>query len=250
MREGWRLGCLWVWGWVRFFILCIFGVLIGAVWIGIRNEVMRGWIKLRNFGDRTEKWAMWIGLRNGKGKLTVCGEDGLREGDDLKRLAWGRWWSSVCGSEHGEHLQLRVRVRELRQKLFEVKMRTEMVLHLWTLILHSTLKMFSVWPNFPDQPNSLFYGKAFQKLVWSQNKHSLNHLWCYIWKSNVDRRAGQLENICFEAKILTSFCRTSFALLQSSRIKNSWLIKSSWKFKMHNTIDKIYFLIVEYFTWV
>ena len=185
MREGWRLGCLWVWGWVRFFILCIFGVLIGAVWIGLRNELMRGWIKLRNFGDWTEKWAMWIGLRNGKGKLTVRGEDRLREGEDLKRLVWGRWWSLVCGSELGawssvcglelgEHLLRWVRVRELKRKLFEVKMRTEIVLQPWSLILRSTLKIFSVWPNFPDQPNSLFYRKTFLKLVWSQNKHSLN----------------------------------------------------------------------------
>ena len=30
---------------------------------------------------------MWIGLRNGKGKLTVRGEDRLREGEDLERLA-------------------------------------------------------------------------------------------------------------------------------------------------------------------
>ena len=27
--------------------------------------------------------------------------------------------------------------------------------------------------NFSDQPNSLFYEKAFLKLVWSQNKHNL-----------------------------------------------------------------------------
>ena len=37
--------------------------------------------------DRTEEGAMWIRLRNGKGKLTVRGEDRLREGEDLERLA-------------------------------------------------------------------------------------------------------------------------------------------------------------------
>ena len=36
--------------------------------------------------------------------------------------------------ELGEHLLLRVRVRELRRKLFEVKMRTEMVYALGPLV--------------------------------------------------------------------------------------------------------------------
>ena len=47
-------------------------------------------------------------------------------------------------TELGEHLLLRVRVRKLKRKLFEVKMRTEIVLHLRSLILWSTLKIFSV----------------------------------------------------------------------------------------------------------
>ena len=47
-------------------------------------------------------------------------------------------------TELGEHLLLRVCVRELRRKLFEVKMRTEIVLRLGSLILRSTLKIFSV----------------------------------------------------------------------------------------------------------
>ena len=81
---------------------------------------------------------------------------------------------SVCGSELGELLLRRVRVKELRWKMFEVKMRTEMVFRPTSLILRSTLKIFSVWPSFPNQPNSLFYGKAFLNLVWSQNKHSLS----------------------------------------------------------------------------
>ena len=140
-------------------------------WIRLRNEVMRGWIELRNEGgsdwemsymDRTEKWKRethraWKGLaawRRGSWAF------GMREMVELDVI------------ELGEHLLLQVHVRELRQKLFEVKMRTEMVLHLGCLILRSTLKIFSVWPNFSDQPNSLFYGKVFLKLVWSQNKHS------------------------------------------------------------------------------
>ena len=47
-------------------------------------------------------------------------------------------------TEFGEHLLLRVHVRELRRKLFEVKMRTEIFLRLGSLILRSTLKIFSI----------------------------------------------------------------------------------------------------------
>ena len=39
------------------------------------------------------------------------------------------------------------------------------------------LKIFSVWPNFPDLPNMLFSGKGFLNSVWSQNKRSLNNIW-------------------------------------------------------------------------
>ena len=42
-----------------------------------------------------------------------------------------------------------------------------------SLILQSTLKIFSFLPNFLDQSNSLFYGKAFLNLVWNQNERSL-----------------------------------------------------------------------------
>ena len=45
---------------------------------------MRGWIgEMRVIGQRNEQ----IRLRNGKGKLTVRGEDRLCEGDGLERLA-------------------------------------------------------------------------------------------------------------------------------------------------------------------
>ena len=59
------------------------------------------------------------------------------------------------------------------RKWFEVKITTENIFRPIALVLRSTLKTFLVWPNFPDQPNSLFYEKAFLKLIWSQNKHSL-----------------------------------------------------------------------------
>ena len=60
-------------------------------WIGVRNEVMRGWIReLRVISQRNEQIRLrneLIRLRNGKGKLTMRGEDRLREGDGLERLA-------------------------------------------------------------------------------------------------------------------------------------------------------------------
>ena len=136
----------------------------------------------RSYVDRTEKWKrethrVWRGSAAwGRGSWAF----GVREMVELSVWigAWssklGAWSSSVCGLELGEHLLIRVRVRELRQKLFEVKMRTEMVFCLAPFILRSTLKIISVWPNFSDRPNSLFYGKAFLNLVWSQNKHSLS----------------------------------------------------------------------------
>ena len=70
---------------------------------------------------------VWIGAWS-----SVCG------------LELGAWSSTVCGSELGEHLLLQVRVRELRRKSFEVKMRTEMNFRLAPFILRLTLKIFSV----------------------------------------------------------------------------------------------------------
>ena len=42
------------------------------------------------------------------------------------------------------------------------------------------LKIFSVWPNLPSQPNMLFSGKWFPNFVWSQNKRTLSHWWVEI----------------------------------------------------------------------
>ena len=44
-------------------------------------------------------------------------------------------------TELGEHLLLRVRVRKLKRKLFEVKMRTKIILHLGSLILWSNIAL-------------------------------------------------------------------------------------------------------------
>ena len=53
------------------------------------------------------------------------------------------------------------------------------------------LKTFSVWPNFTYQPNALFIGKWFPKIIFSQNKQSLkeyvlspNRWKCYEYFKN------------------------------------------------------------------
>ena len=43
-------------------------------------------------------------------------------------------------------------------------------------IFYDKRKLFSIWPNFPNQPNSLFYEKTFFKLVRNQNKQSLSEI--------------------------------------------------------------------------
>ena len=45
---------------------------------------------------------------------------------------------------------------------------------LWsTLLFYGQLKMISGKFNFPNQPNSLFYGQWFPETIFTQNKHSL-----------------------------------------------------------------------------
>ena len=151
------------------------------------------WCVDRSCVDRTEKWTervdrtecmnWWEGGSDWEMSYVDQTEKWKRETHRAWRgsIAWGRGsWAFVVRemvelgvTEFGEHLLLRVHVRELRRKLFEVKMRTEIFLRLGSLILRSTLKIFSIWHNFSVQPNSIFYEKAFLKLVWSQNKHSL-----------------------------------------------------------------------------
>ena len=45
------------------------------------------------------------------------------------------------------------------------------------------LKIFSVWPNLPSQPNMLFSGKWFPNFVFNQNKRSLS-LTIFGWAIN------------------------------------------------------------------
>jgi len=70
---------------------------------------------------------------------------------------------------------------------------------------------------------------------------------CFISKWKHDNNACHLAKICFETKFWTSFVKTLGAALQSALIKNFLLNKSSWNFCKHKTIERISFLMVEYF---
>ena len=72
-------------------------------------------------------------------------------------------------------------------------------------------------------------------------------LMCSISKSKHDNNACHLAKICFKTKFWTSFVKTLGAALQSVLIKNFLLNKSSWNFYKHKTIERISFLMVEYF---
>ena len=173
-----------------------------------------GWSarEMSGIGLRNEQ----IRLRNGKGKLIVCGEDRLCEGDGLDHLAWGRWWSSVCGSRLGARsLELfhsvcgsepRARcvenslesfvciecVWESRWKMFEVKMRTEFIFRPRSLILQSNWKYFQFDPIFQTYQTCYFPEKDFWILfeVKKKKKRSLN---CKrIWKFSNGFRASTI----------------------------------------------------------
>ena len=66
-----------------------------------------------------------------------------------------------------------------------------------------------------------------------------------ISNSNTDKIACQRAKICFETMFWTSFCKTSFADLQSIRKRNFLLRRSPWNFDIDKTIAKISFLMVE-----
>ena len=91
----------------------------------------------------------------------------VRSECDLKSKGSRLWVRSLSGCDLSLSLYAWV------QKWFEVKIFPSNHFRPTSLILQSTLKIFSVLPNFLDQSNSLFYGKAFLNLVWNQNKRSL-----------------------------------------------------------------------------
>ena len=62
----------------------------------------------------------------------------------------------------------------LTRKWFEVKIRASNHICGQSLILHGQLQITFRKFIFHAQPNTHFYGKAFPKMIWNQNKHSLN----------------------------------------------------------------------------
>ena len=174
----------------------------------------------RNEGDRLEKWVGldWEMSRSDwemsgsnwemeKGNSPCMERIGCVRENGLKRLAWGRWWSSVCvlglgaqslellcsvcGSELGELCVHRVRVREQMENFWS---ENENWIHFLPQKPYFTvkLKIFSVWPNFPNLPNMLFSRKGFLNSVWSQNKWSL---------SNYYRPRLKLNSLTFSNRI-------------------------------------------------
>ena len=100
-------------------------------------------------------------------------------------------WSSVCGNssfgvscsvELGHNWAWRVSVRSACEKLervceecnwFEGKIKLEMVLRAKWVILRSTQKLISIWPNFLCLPNTQRGVKWFPETLFSQNKRTL-----------------------------------------------------------------------------
>ena len=60
------------------------------------------------------------------------------------------------------------------RKWFEVKIWTETNFRIKPTKTHGQLKITSKKFIFHTQPNTCIYGKAFSKVIWSQNKHNLN----------------------------------------------------------------------------
>ena len=135
---------------------------------------------------RLSEWNRgWIGLN--VGGLADCG---LAEEHGL---AWGAWtgrgartWSSdgdlrwrvlLCGAQSSLSLECSCEKLERvceRCKWFSGKIKSEMVLQTVRVILRSTRKLISIWSNFPCLPNRQRSVKWFPKILFSQNKCSLN----------------------------------------------------------------------------
>ena len=114
-------------------------------------------------------------------RQTVSGaRTGMRERVDL-HLAWERGWTLVT-IELGEYQWCLwgMRVRSFERvcekcKSFEGKIKPEVVLRVRRVILQSTQKMTSAWPNFQYIPNTLAGVKWFPEILFRRNKRSLNN---------------------------------------------------------------------------
>ena len=109
--------------------------------------------------ERARSWVFWVKRSQFLGSSeSVSGFVGVR------------FWVPIS------LLSLSLSLRVWVQKYFEVKIATEIILHQNKGIFRLKRKSFTVDRIFCVLPNTHFYGKAFPKMIWSQNKHSLNVL--------------------------------------------------------------------------
>ena len=160
------------------------------MWVGVRNEVMWGWIEeMRVIIQRNERIRLfsWVDRSEKRKKKTHRASSACERGASSADRDW-----EMSGSELGASsldvwivlLELGVWIRASQAlcaceravssaceraewKMFEVKMSTELIFRLFCLILWSN------WKYLPDIPNMLFSRKWFLNFIWSQNKRTL-----------------------------------------------------------------------------
>ncbi|KAK2370425.1 hypothetical protein QL285_083476 [Trifolium repens] len=97
------------------------------------------------------------------------------------------------------------------------------------LVIPALLYWFSLLTPREEGHNYLFCScfPCKNSLVRKSGREFFSPLICSISKSKHDNKACHLAKICLETKFLTSFCKTSFAALQSDLNKNFFENKSS-----------------------
>ena len=172
-------------------------VWVKAVWVGVRTKVMRGWIgEMRVIGQRKSKsdcFHEWIGVRNEKRKLTVrwvrgswcvkCGS-GLRNEwiEAWTFFAWcvdrSIWLGVWIGASQALCVCERVAssaCERVEWKMFEVKMRTELIFRLFRLILRSNWKYFQSDPIYRTYQTCYFSENDFW-ISFSIKTNGPNHI--------------------------------------------------------------------------
>ena len=100
---------------------------------------------------------------------------GSKIGSWVRRSAKSKAWSGLWVRRRSWRLlSLSLSFCAWVRKWFEVKILTETNFRVKSIKAHGQLKIFSGKFIFHAQPNTRIYGKAFSKVIWSQNKHSLS----------------------------------------------------------------------------
>ena len=148
LRVGRMMGCLWVWGWI-----------LGR-WEG-GSDIKGG----SEFGIRPQGGSEW---RSVEARLVIVNSQ-----LDL--------WSSGSYVWFSLSLSLSLFVEFIWSENRTVK---------WfpgqRLVFFSQLKCKSGKCYFLEQPNTLFYGKWFPEMVWSQNKRSLSPASFKNWSKRLE----------------------------------------------------------------